>query len=431
MARRNALVGILIAVFTACATISPERALEDDLMWEAARECKARYATILSIDRIDHYGRLNFTHLGSGPENAAFLQCYQVGLAKKFEANADRLGFGRLSPSTRTLRKITVPVSMTGTSAYVTAILNEAERATLLLDTGATNTVITPTLAKKLGIAPPADARVRIANLLGGKTLEVPFVRLRTLQVGAAVVEDIQIGVYDIAPHLAEVSGILGTDFLRHFRTSLDPGARNLTLEVMDTQPVTRTMPTASTPATTPSTRTLDAPVWKVGDEWSFRWESPRGSGTYVSVVTREESMDGFGCYVVRTGRRESYHRKTDLAFVMEKLNREIEQQVRPPALHFVWPLSVGRTWDEAYTTEWPRDQRTRTHAFISHVETEETISVPAGTFVTLKMVRRLTPGDELNYEAWYSPDVKRWIRLRQPFPSRVRTTEITALKVN
>jgi Aspartyl protease len=420
---RNALVGILIAVFTACATISPERALEDDLMWEAARECKARYATILSIDRIDHYGRLNFTFLGSGPDNAAFLQCYQVGLAKKFEANADRLGVGRLSPSTRTLGKMSVPVSISGTSAYVTAVLNDAERATLLLDTGATNTVITPTLAKKLGIAPPTDARVRIANLLGGKTLEVPFVRLRTLQVGAAVVEDLQIGVYDIVPHLAEVTGILGTDFLRHFRTSLDPGARSLTLEVV--------VPRASTPVTTPSTRTLDVPVWKVGDEWNFRWDSPRGSGTYVSVVTREESANGFDCYVVRTGRREAYYRKTDLAFVLEKLNSEIEQQARPPALHFVWPLSVGRTWDEAYTTEWPRDQRTRTHAFISHVETEETISVPAGTFATFKMVRRLTPGDAVNYEAWYSPDVKRWIRLRQPFEHGLRTTEITAFKVN
>src|SRR5262249_7608705 len=29
------------------------------------------------------------------------------------------------------------------------------------------------------------------------------------------------------------------------------------------------------------------APVWMIGDRWAFRWESPRGSGTFVWAVNR------------------------------------------------------------------------------------------------------------------------------------------------
>jgi len=34
-------------------------------------------------------------------------------------------------------------------------------------------------------------------------------------------------------------------------------------------------------------------PAWAIGDEWSYRWEGPRGKGTFVWVVDRFEVAEG------------------------------------------------------------------------------------------------------------------------------------------
>src|SRR5438270_154800 len=35
------------------------------------------------------------------------------------------------------------------------------------------------------------------------------------------------------------------------------------------------------------------APVWKIGDEWAYRYDGSTGAGTYVWSVVRSETMDG------------------------------------------------------------------------------------------------------------------------------------------
>src|SRR5687767_15254495 len=49
----------------------------------------------------------------------------------------------------------------------------------------------------------------------------------------------------------------------------------------------------------------LNPPALKRGDEWAFKWESPRGSGTFVWTVDREETIDGAQFYVIKSGSRE------------------------------------------------------------------------------------------------------------------------------
>lgn len=66
--RLRIALGVVIIALLSCATVPPEQAAREALMWEAARECKARFVTIQSIDRIDNFGRLVFTYHGSGPE---------------------------------------------------------------------------------------------------------------------------------------------------------------------------------------------------------------------------------------------------------------------------------------------------------------------------------------------------------------------------
>jgi hypothetical protein len=57
-----------------------------------------------------------------------------------------------------------------------------------------------------------------------------------------------------------------------------------------------------------------EAPVWKTGYEWAYRYESPTGNGTFVWTVDREEALDGVPHYILKTGTREIFHRKSDFA---------------------------------------------------------------------------------------------------------------------
>lgn len=265
-------------------------------------------------------------------------------------------------------------------------------------------------------------------NVAGGSTITVPFVRIRSLRVGDFTVEALDVGVYDILPQARTAHGILGTDFLRHFRTSLDQATRSLTLEV---RPGAPSSAPAAVSAPTPGAPQLGAvrmPVWNVGDEWAYRWESPRGSGTFVWTVKSEETIDGVAYYVVASSAtRASYYRKDDLAFVFAKANDRIERQFQPPYAHFVWPLSTGHVWQATYTSERPVDRQTSTISITSSIEDEQVITVPAGTFRTIRIVQRYLPGNTLSFEGWYAPDVKFWVRQREHFAYGVRVRELTS----
>lgn len=104
----------------------------------------------------------------------------------------------------------------------VEATLNRVQPATLIVDTGAQSTIISPALVKRLGVVvADSDAR-RQVTVVGGNKLEVPFVKLALLRVGSAKVENLEIGVYEVAPKANGIHGLLGADFLHQFRMTLD-----------------------------------------------------------------------------------------------------------------------------------------------------------------------------------------------------------------
>ena len=59
--------------------------------------------------------------------------------------------------------------------------------------------------------------------------MKVPVVTLRSVQIGTAVVEDVEMAVLDTMRE-----GLLGMPYFNHFRVSLDPMAGRLTLEEID-----------------------------------------------------------------------------------------------------------------------------------------------------------------------------------------------------
>lgn len=179
--------------------------------------------------------------------------------------------------------------------------------------------------------------------------------------------------------------------------------------------------PVASTPPV--------PPVWKVGDEWAYRWESPTGKGTFVWSVDRVEIWEGAEHYVVKSGTREIFYRTSDLAQSMERVEGVVERRHVPSRLTYAWPLTAGKTWEQSYTEERPRDRTTREEIVTWTVENEEMVTVPAGTFKVLKIVSRNKRTGAIVYEMWWAPDVKHWVKIREHLSSGLRERELIAFK--
>jgi hypothetical protein len=174
--------------------------------------------------------------------------------------------------------------------------------------------------------------------------------------------------------------------------------------------------------------RGVSAPVWQIGDQWGFRWESGEGQGEYVWTVDRTEVVDGVEHYVVTSGPREIYYRARDLATSLELLGGAVQVRNVPPRTGFSWPLTPGTIWEQTLTEEKGPDRFPADRTIAWHIEGKERVRVEAGTFETLRIVARHGhyQSAAVMYEMWYAPEVKQWVRLREHFPSGVRHRELT-----
>lgn len=148
----------------------------------------------------------------------------------RFNKTADSEPLPNMSTAEKLKAEISIPVQIAGKAILVQALLNQKERVTLLFDTGATKTLINPDVAKLLGITPGKDSPEQTFSLIGGKTHRVAFTTLKEIRLGDAVVHDLQVGVTNAFPDRSLIDGILGTDFLEHFRFTLDRHASKLIL---------------------------------------------------------------------------------------------------------------------------------------------------------------------------------------------------------
>ena len=124
-----------------------------------------------------------------------------------------------------------VPIQIVNNVPRVAARINGSPQiAVLIVDTGAAATILSPRLARRLGIEVPPQAPRRNIQVVGGQMVEVARTKVSMIQIGAAVIEDVEVGVYDAVPAEPLVDGILGGDILRRFTVTLDHNARRMRL---------------------------------------------------------------------------------------------------------------------------------------------------------------------------------------------------------
>jgi clan AA aspartic protease (TIGR02281 family) len=108
--------------------------------------------------------------------------------------------------------------------------LNERVLVRMLLDTGAKYTLITPEVAKRLGLDLASGHQVPVATAT--RVEKVVVTNVAQVDVQGLVLSDVETGIIPLPAGLG-VDGLLGMSFLKHCRMVLDMPNRILELDMI------------------------------------------------------------------------------------------------------------------------------------------------------------------------------------------------------
>lgn len=118
-------------------------------------------------------------------------------------------------------RAITVPVERLGNLLIVSTTVNGSRPTRLILDTGASHTILSPAVAIDLGLY--GDPRGQLVTLrTAGGPVQAEIVPIESIQIAGAEVKDSLAAIYDLPDVPTGVDGLLGLTFLGHFQVTLD-----------------------------------------------------------------------------------------------------------------------------------------------------------------------------------------------------------------
>jgi clan AA aspartic protease (TIGR02281 family) len=128
---------------------------------------------------------------------------------------------------------ITVDLVQSGEVSFTEVILNERVRQHFIVDTGASFTVISRGAARELGVTIDESTPI-IPVATASSVILNPMVTLRSIRVGKAEVENVDVLVHDLP---ASAAGLLGNSFLSKFKVVLDSVNGKMTLHSLQGTP--------------------------------------------------------------------------------------------------------------------------------------------------------------------------------------------------
>lgn len=147
--------------------------------------------------------RSNPDTLAAAPDPAALPDPPQESPAVDLEVPPDQLVF-QAAIKRRISGTPVIDVTFNGTSKFE-----------MIVDTGASGTVLTQETANALGLVPVAKAK---ANTASAKAVEFPIGYVDSIQVGGALVKDVPVA---IAPASVLETGLLGHDFFGNYDVTI------------------------------------------------------------------------------------------------------------------------------------------------------------------------------------------------------------------
>jgi len=120
---------------------------------------------------------------------------------------------------------IAVPLQRIGSLFVVSITINESRDARVIVDTGASHTVLSRSIARDAGLYVDARSTPVTMQTVGGQ-VQGDIIRVESIKVADAEVKSSQAAIYDLPDAPPGVEGLLGLSFLRQFEVTLD-AARN------------------------------------------------------------------------------------------------------------------------------------------------------------------------------------------------------------
>ena len=225
----------LPALFAAgCADMPPERVERDRLILAAVQPCKERYAERLynpEMMSVNQDGIVRYWYR-DGPVGASTDIDRCINEATK-GLKVGPWAAGRLVAPPGAA---SIPITLAGKEVLVPVRVNGVP-GVLALHTNSGFTYVKTAYAKRAGlelVSASPITRVRFGT--GTEIVPVPYARARSLEIGEARIEPLDIGVYDRNTIPAQADGVLGANVLGHFKRVIDRRGARLTLEPL-TQP--------------------------------------------------------------------------------------------------------------------------------------------------------------------------------------------------
>ena len=127
-------------------------------------------------------------------------------------------------------RTVDVPLQQVGHLFVVTVKLNGEQDARLIVDTGASHSIVSHRLAIELGLYSDTTMGIATINTVGG-SVQAPLARMKSIRLAEAEVRDSVVVIHDLPDSPAGVEGLLGLSALRQFQVTLDPTRKVLSLQ--------------------------------------------------------------------------------------------------------------------------------------------------------------------------------------------------------
>jgi clan AA aspartic protease (TIGR02281 family) len=131
--------------------------------------------------------------------------------------------------TTAAVGKASVPIEKHGQVVIIAATLNGRTPAKFIVDTGASYTMISNAMAKELNINVSQNQRTMPFQTANG-VIQAPLTSIESIAVGGMEMKNLTAAIHDAIPD-PNVSGLLGLNFLTHFKLDIDPQKAVLHLE--------------------------------------------------------------------------------------------------------------------------------------------------------------------------------------------------------
>lgn len=117
--------------------------------------------------------------------------------------------------------RMTIPLQQIGNVLVIAAKVNGTRDARLILDTGASLTILSRSIAIELGLFSDPKTTTVTLTTAGGQ-VPAELVHVDSIRVAEAEVRNSLAAIYDLPDAPTGVEGLLGLSFLRQFEVTLD-----------------------------------------------------------------------------------------------------------------------------------------------------------------------------------------------------------------